>query len=30
MPSPEELADLMEMEVDKVIDIIQIDKGRYR
>ncbi|MDO5036492.1 MAG: RNA polymerase sigma factor RpoD/SigA [Porphyromonas sp.] len=27
MPSPEELADEMEMDLDKVIDIIQIDKG---
>lgn len=26
-PSPEELADELDMEVDKVIDIIQIDKG---
>lgn len=26
-PSPEELADEMDMELDKVIDIIQIDKG---
>lgn len=27
MPSPEELADELDMELDKVIDIIQIDKG---
>lgn len=27
LPSPEELADELDMEVDKVIDIIQIDKG---
>ncbi len=27
LPSPEELADELEMDVDKVIDIIQIDKG---
>lgn len=27
LPSPEELADELDMDVDKVIDIIQIDKG---
>lgn len=26
-PSPEELAEILEMELDKVLDIIQIDKG---
>lgn len=27
LPSPEELADELDMDVEKVIDIIQIDKG---